>query len=90
MHDSGEAEHFGVHFQRRDRTGGDDDGGKAVEDGFDCNGGVKAGEMENWVGNCGGVGLIGFEDQEEAFVVCCCEGGEGGDFLERLVVFDIC
>ena len=46
--------------------------------------------MENRVGNCGGVGLIGFEDQEEAFVVCCCEGGEGGDFLERLVVFDIC
>lgn len=46
--------------------------------------------MEDWVGNCGGVGFVGLEDEEEAFVVCSGESGEGGYFLERLVILNIC
>ena len=46
--------------------------------------------MEDGVGDCGGVGFEGLEDEEEALFVGCDEGGEGSDFLERLVVFDIC
>ena len=45
--------------------------------------------MENRVGHSCGVGLVGFEDKEEAFVVGCNESGESGDFLEGLVVFDV-
>ncbi len=45
--------------------------------------------MEDWVGDCGGVGFVGLEDEEEAFVVCSGESGEGGYFLERLVVLNI-
>ena len=45
LDDGGEAEHFGIHFQGRDGSGGDDDGAEAVEDGFDGDGGIKAGEM---------------------------------------------
>ena len=43
--------------------------------------------MKDWVGDCCGVGFVGLEDEEEAFVVGCDEGCEGGDFLEGLVVF---
>lgn len=45
--------------------------------------------MEDRVGNCSGVGFVGLEDEEEAFVVCSGESGEGGYFLERLVVLNI-
>ena len=45
--------------------------------------------MEDWIGNCGGVGFVGLEDEQEAFVVCSGESGEGGYFLQRLVVFNI-
>ena len=45
--------------------------------------------MEDWVGDCGGVGFVGLEDEEEAFVVGSGESGEGGYFLERLVVLNV-
>lgn len=46
--------------------------------------------MEDGIGDCCGVGFVGLEDEQEAFVVGCDEGGEGGDFLEGLVVFYVC
>ena len=45
--------------------------------------------MKNWIWHCSGVRFIGFENEEEAFVVCCCKSGKCGDFLERLVVFNV-
>ena len=90
LDNGGETKHFGVHFQWGDCSGGDDDGGEAVEDGLNGNGGIKAGKVEDWVRNGCGVGLKGFEDEEEPFVVGCCKGGEGGYFLEWLIVFDVC
>lgn len=45
--------------------------------------------MEDWVGDCGGVGFVGLENEEEAFVVCGRESGKGGHFLERLVVLNV-
>ncbi len=45
--------------------------------------------MEDGVGNGSSVGFIRLEDEKETFVIGCSEGGEGGNFLERLVVFDI-
>lgn len=45
--------------------------------------------MEDWVGYGCGVGFEGFEDEEEAFVVGCREGGEGGYLLEWLIIFDV-
>lgn len=45
--------------------------------------------MEDRVGDGGSVGFVGFEDEEETFVVGCGQRGEGGDFLQRLVVFDV-
>lgn len=45
--------------------------------------------MEDWVGDCGGVGFVGFKYEEEAFVVCSGESGEGGYFLERLVILNV-
>lgn len=81
LDDGIEAEHFGVHFEGGDGSGGDDDGGEAVEDRFDGDGGVKAGEVEDGVWDCGSVGFEGFEDEKEAFVVCRGEGGECGYFL---------
>ena len=45
--------------------------------------------MKDWVGDCGGVGFVGLEDEQEAFVVCSGESGEGSYFLERLVVLNI-
>lgn len=62
LHDGVEAEHFGVHFQGGDCSGGDDDGGEAVEDGFDGDGGVEAGEVKDRVGHGCGFGFKGFED----------------------------
>ena len=45
--------------------------------------------MEDWVGDCGSVGFVGLENEEEAFVVCSGESGKGGYFLERLVVLNV-
>lgn len=45
--------------------------------------------MQDGVWDCSGVGFEGFEDEEEAFVVGCCEGGEGCYFLQGLIVFDV-
>ena len=42
--------------------------------------------MEDRVWDGCGVGFIRFEDKEEAFFVGSDKGGEGSDFLERLVV----
>lgn len=46
--------------------------------------------MKDRVGNGCVFGFKGFENQEEALVVCRSECGECGDFLEGLIVFDIC
>lgn len=89
MHYSGEAKHFWVHFQGGDGARGDDYGGEAVEDGFDGDGRVEAGKVEDWVGDCGGVGFVRLENEEEAFVVCSSESSEGSYFLERLVVLNV-
>ena len=43
--------------------------------------------MEDRIWDSCSVGFEGFKNEEEAFVVCCDEGGKGGDFLERLVIF---
>lgn len=45
--------------------------------------------MEDRVGNGCGVGFVGFKDKEEAFFVGGDEGGEGSDFLKRLIVLYI-
>ena len=45
--------------------------------------------MEDWVGDCGSVGFVGLENEEEAFVVCSGESGKGGYFLEWLVVLNV-
>ena len=45
--------------------------------------------MEDWIRDCGSIGFIGLEDEKEAFVVCSGESGEGGYFLERLVVLNV-
>lgn len=89
LHHGREAEHLGVHLQGGDGARGDDDRGEAVEDGLDGDGGVEAGEVQDRVGHGGGVGFVRFEDEEEAFVVGRGQRGEGGDFLQRLVVFDV-
>ena len=81
MDDGVEAEHFGVHFQGGYGARGNDDRREAVEDGLDSDGGVEAGEVEDRVGDCGGVGFVGFEDEEKAFVVGRSESGEGCYFL---------
>ena len=36
-----------------------------------------------------GVGFVGFEDEEKTLVVGCGQSSECGDFLERLIVFDV-
>lgn len=69
LHYRGEAEHFGIHFQRGDGARGDDDGAEPVENGLDGNGGVEAGEVKHRVGNGGGVGFVRFENQEKARVI---------------------
>ncbi len=46
--------------------------------------------MKYGIGNGGGIGFVGFQNEEEAFVVGCSKGGEGGNFLKGLVVFDVC
>ena len=69
LHHGRKAEHLGVHFEGRDGAGGDDDGAEALEDGFDGDGCVEAGEVEDGVGDGSCVGFVGLEDQEEAFVV---------------------
>ena len=46
--------------------------------------------MEDWVRDSCGVRFVGFENQEEAFVVRCCEGGECGNFLKWLIIFYVC
>ena len=90
LHYSCEAEHFGVHFQRGDCSGGDDNRAEAVKDGLDGDGGVEAGEVEDGIGDRSCVRFVGFQDQKEAFVVCGGEGGECCYFLQWLVVFDVC
>ncbi len=45
--------------------------------------------MEDWIGDRGGVGFVGLENEEEAFVVCSGQSREGGYFLERLVVLNV-
>ena len=87
MYDGCETEHLGIHFQGRDGSGGDDDRGEAVEDGFDGDGSIEAGEVENGIRDGRGGGFEGFEDEEEAFVVSCDQGCKGGNLLEWLVVF---
>lgn len=69
--------------------GSDDDGAEAVEDGFNGDGCIEAGEVENWVWDSGGIGFIGLKDQEEPFIIGCGQGGKGGYFLKRLIVFDV-
>lgn len=44
--------------------------------------------MEDGIGDTGGFGFKGFEDEEEALFVGGDEGCEHGYFLEGLVVFD--
>ena len=45
--------------------------------------------MEDWIGDCGGVGFVRLENEEEALVICSGESSEGGYFLERLVVLNV-
>ena len=46
--------------------------------------------MQDGIGNGGCIGFVGFQYEKEAFVVGCSKGGEGGNFLKGLVVFDVC
>lgn len=85
----GEAEHFGVHVEGRNGAGGDNDGGETVEDRFYSYGGIETGEVEDWVGHGRGFRFEGFEDEEETCVVCSDKRCEGGDLLQRLVVFNV-
>ena len=85
-----EAEHFWVHFERGDGSGGDDDGGEAVEDWFDGDGGVQACEVENWVGDRSSVGFVRLENQEKSFIVRRCKRSECSYFLQWLIIFDVC
>ena len=89
MHYGRETEHLWVHFERRYGTRSNDDGGEAVEDGFDSDSSVKAGKVEYWIRDCCGVRFVGLKNQEKAFVVGCSEGGECGYFLQRLIIFDV-
>lgn len=47
LHYSREAEHFRVHFQGGDGTRSDDNRTESIEDGFDGDCGIKAGEVED-------------------------------------------
>jgi hypothetical protein len=65
-------QHLRVHIERTQRSGGDDDGGEAFEDGGDGEGGVEADEVEDGVGDGG---VVGFEGLEEETETCAYRGG---------------
>lgn len=70
-HDGAEGEHLGVHVERGERAGSDDDGRKLVEHGADRERGVEATKLEPRVGEL--VVVQRLENEREAVAV---GGGE--------------
>lgn len=69
-----EAEHLGVHVERRKSPRSDDDRGEALKDGSDGEGGVEADEVKDWIRHGGIVRLERLEQESEA----CLSGGSVG------------
>lgn len=60
LDNSREAKHFWVHLEWGYCSRCNDDRAEAIEDGFDGNSSIETSEMEDWVGDCGGIGFEGF------------------------------